>query len=64
MISISPNLISAILAFMEQPSYSVDEATGNIDVCVVLEGTLETNLSLVLITMDISATGTFKILID
>ena len=43
---------------MEQPNYSVDEATGNVDVCVVLEGTMETNLSLSLVTEDMSATGT------
>ena len=48
----------ALSAFMEQPSYSVDEANENLEVCVVLQGALETSLSLVLNTMDISATGT------
>ena len=50
--------IVALLVFMEQPSYTVDEATGKVDVCVVLEGTMETNLSLSLVTVDMSATGT------
>ena len=47
----------ALLAFMEQMSYSVDEATERVNVCVVLEGRLEASLSLSLVTEDMSATG-------
>ena len=52
----------ALVAFMEQTSYSVNETTGSIDVCVVLEGRLEASLSLSLVTVDMSATGTVSFL--
>ena len=54
-------LTIALLAFMEQSSYIVDEATGIVEVCIILEGTLETNVSLSLITLDMSATGTVSL---
>ena len=52
--------IVALSAFVEQPSYSVDEATGNVEVCVALQGAMQINVSLSLITVDMSATGTFS----
>ena len=54
----------ALLAFMELPSYSVDEENEIVGVCVVLEGAMETNLSLRLITVDMTATGITIIIIQ
>jgi hypothetical protein len=42
---------------MEQPRYSVDEADGTVEVCVVLEGMLEIDVAIDFFTEDISATG-------
>ncbi len=55
-------LFVAILAFIEQPRYTVEEDAGTVEVCVVLEGLLETEVILNFITQDDSATGIYYLL--
>ena len=49
--------VIALLAFVEQPVYIIDEADKNIEICVVLEGMLEAEIIVEFLTEDESATG-------
>ena len=56
-ITLASNFVIALLAFVEQPSYTVEEEVGSIEVCVVLEGMLEAEIVVNFFTINESATG-------
>ena len=49
----------ALPAFVEQPMYTVTEADEYLEICVVLEGMLEADITLRILTEDDTATGIF-----
>ena len=57
------NLLSALLAFFADRSYSVNETDQIVEVCVVLEGLTEKNNVIVLSTLNSSASCMFKLIL-
>ena len=56
---ISGAVSSVVMALIEEASYSVNETTQTVEVCVVLEGRIERDVILDLFTEDDSATGMY-----
>ncbi len=57
-ISITPSSLADVTVSLEESSYTVDEGDGVATVCAKLvEGVLQTNVSVILNTMDVSAVG-------
>ena len=50
-------MIADVGVSVEDPSYTVDESDGTVEVCVVLNGTIERNVSVTISTSDGSAIG-------
>ncbi len=57
-ISITPSSLADVTLILEESSYTVDEGDGVATVCAkLIEGVLQTNVSVILSTIDISAVG-------